>query len=367
MKPIGLYIHVPFCCKKCPYCDFYSLNNDEDMMDKYTESICEDATFWSNKLRRKADTLYFGGGTPNLLGSKRLYKIISVLKEKFCVDDNSEITIEVNPESYNSFKIENLIDIGVNRLSIGMQSINNLELDKLGRRHRAEDVIKVINSARNSGINNISLDIMLGISGQNKNSLKETINFCISNEVEHISAYILKIEKGTLYYKNKKELTLPNDDEVSSLYLYTCNELRSHGFIQYEISNFACQGKESKHNLKYWKCEEYLGLGPSAHSFINGKRFYYSSDLTEYIDSKKVLYDGEGGSEEEYIMLNLRLSHGINYVEFKNRFGYELPSKYYDKAKKYQKYNMVNITEDSIFLTCKGFLLSNRLISDIIY
>ncbi len=367
MKPIGLYVHIPFCYKKCPYCDFYSLCNNEDIMDKYTESICKDAAFWSNKLRRKADTLYLGGGTPNLLGSERLYKIISILKEKFCIDDNSEITIEVNPESYNSFKIENLINIGVNRISIGMQSINKIELEKLERRHSVEDITKTIRIARGSGIKNISLDIMLGISEQTKNSLKETINFCVSNQVDHISAYILKIEKGTLYYKNKKELTLPDEDEVSSLYLYTCDELRRHGFIQYEISNFARQGKESKHNLKYWKCEEYLGLGPSAHSFINGKRFYYSSNLNEYIKSKKILHDAEGGSEEEYIMLNLRLSNGINYVEFKNRFGYEFPSKYYDKAQKYQKYNIINITDNSISLTPQGFLLSNKLISDIIY
>lgn len=259
MKNLGLYLHIPFCDGKCPYCDFYSIKNDKKTIDEYVANLNKKILSYKDK-NFIADTVYFGGGTPSLLGTERIISILNTVKQGFG-DVSSETTLEVNPDSASLLDFEMLKFYGVNRISVGLQSANENELRSLGRKHTALDAAKTVDEVRKSGIKNISLDLMIGISGQTLNSLENSINFCANLDVSHISAYILKIEEGTAYYKNKNNLILPDEDTVCDFYEYMVKKLSSCGFNQYEISNFAKAGQESKHNLKYWNCEEYLGIG----------------------------------------------------------------------------------------------------------
>lgn len=367
MKKLGLYLHIPFCDGKCNYCDFYSQKASDNTMDIYVESVInhieQQSRYFSNY---SIDTIYFGGGTPSLLGEKRLIKILDSLNANFSLD-NPEITLEVNPTKAKVLDFKALKVSGFNRLSIGTQSANDNELKILGRRHSLSDIKSTINNAKLGGFNNISLDLMLAIPEQTTESLQRSINFCAEQEVDHISAYLLKIEKGTPFYNKKSSLNLPNEDRASELYLQTINELRKIGFNQYEISNFSKPNMESKHNLKYWNCNEYLGIGPSAHSFINKKRFYYKSSLSSFINGDSPIIDEENAEIiEEYSMLQLRLTHGICENDFKDKLGIPIPEKFSQNAKLLKNTGLVNVTADSISLTPKGFLVSNELISRII-
>ncbi|MDO4364772.1 MAG: radical SAM family heme chaperone HemW, partial [Clostridia bacterium] len=270
MDNIGLYLHIPFCKTKCPYCDFYSMRGDVSDKDMYTISLVESMENWTDKLERKADTLYLGGGTPSILGGENIAMLTRRAKNLFGVD--GEITVECNPSAVEEDFFEAVADAGVNRISLGVQSVIESERKKLGRFSDREIIEKRIEQCKTAGIKNISLDVMLGVQEQTMKSFDETLDFCIASGATHISAYMLKIEEGTPYYKKKDSLNLPNDDEVADMYLAMSEKLRASGFEHYEISNFARPGFEGKHNLKYWNCEEYLGLGPSAHSFIDGKK-----------------------------------------------------------------------------------------------
>lgn len=365
MKDIGLYIHIPFCKSKCPYCDFYSMRSDAVGYDDYTACVIESLESWSDKLSRKADTLYLGGGTPSLVGGKNIAFIVRRAKELFDVD--GEITVECNPSAVEDDFFETVAKAGVNRISLGMQSAVDAERRKLGRMADRDKVLKCINDARNAGIKNITLDVMLGVPDQTTESLKETINFCIETGVPHISAYMLKLEEGTYYYNNAQKLNLPDEDTTADMYNLLADELEKNGFTHYEISNFAKEGFEGKHNLKYWNTEEYLGIGPSAHSFINGKRFFYPRDMEHFRLGKDPLDDGSGGDEEEYVMLRLRLKKGIVFSEFSKRYGKELSSEIIKKAKLFEKQGLIRVTDESISLTRAGFLLSNTIISELIY
>ena len=367
-KNLGLYIHIPFCLSKCAYCDFYSLPIDGELSKAYTNKILGELNRWGGILKcPPADTLYFGGGTPTLLNSEQIIAIINKSKELFSLK-NAEITLEANPT-------ENLLEYfcavasaGVNRLSIGLQSANENELKLLSRRHTANDVIRCVDDARSAGIKNISLDIMLGIPGQTKQSLKKTIDFALSREPWHISAYLLSVEKGTLLYKNRDSLNIPNDDEAGELYLYATELLKSAGFERYEISNFAKDGNISKHNTKYWQGDDYLGLGPAAHSFVNGKRFYYNRDINAYLSGPVETPDGEGGTAEETLMLKLRLTSGLDLTEFKNDFSGEITeniiNRILKKAGFFKNCGLVIIKNNKISLTDEGALVSNAIITE---
>lgn len=338
-----------------------------DLINMYTDVVCKNLKSYSKISKHSFDTVYFGGGTPSLLGSLNLIKIMNTIKDNFEFSAK-EVTIEINPKIPDVLDLQSLKENGFNRISIGVQSGVDEELKALGRQHSVKDVEKTIKLAKEAGFSNISIDLMLSIPNQTLNSLKESINFCILQNVQHISAYMLKIEEGTLFYKHKEKLNLKNDDETAILYLSLISELKNSGFKQYEISNFAKGSYQSKHNLKYWQCEEYLGIGPSAHSFVKGKRFFCAKSLKDFFNEKiKVIDDGPGGTEKEYIMLNLRLSKGINKKTFKSRFGYNLPNYYFEKAKRYQKYGLTLVDEENIKFTARGFLVSNQLISKILY
>ncbi|HCT16306.1 MAG TPA: coproporphyrinogen III oxidase [Ruminococcaceae bacterium] len=364
MNNIGLYLHIPFCKTKCPYCDFYSMRSDESDRDMYTISLVESMENWSDKLGRKADTLYFGGGTPSILGGKNIAMLTRRAKNLFGAD--GEITVECNPSAVEEDFFETVADAGVNRISLGVQSVIEKERKKLGRLSDRKLIEKRVEQCRTAGINNISLDVMLGVQDQTMKSLSETLDFCADSGAAHISAYMLKIEEGTQYYRKKDSLNLPDEDTVADMYLAMSERLRANGFEHYEISNFTRPGFEGKHNLKYWNCEEYLGLGPSAHSFIDGKRFFYPRDIEYFKDGGEPISDGNGGDEEEYIMLRLRLKDGIIFEDFEKKFGKSFSRDIIKKAEKFIKNSLMKCNEKSMALTEKGFLLSNSIIADLI-
>lgn len=364
---IGIYIHIPFCNKKCPYCSFYSVNSDYYTMNQYVYKLCNVIRMWSEKLNDKfVDTIYFGGGTPNLIGHDNIIRIINAIQENF-KHNQLEISIEINPCSYKNMDFKLLKEEGLNRISIGAQSINDNELLLLGRSHTSDDIKKCLYTLKSSGINNVSIDVMLGIQEQNLESLKKSLNFCADNNVNHISIYMLKIEEGTPYYNMRKNLRVPCEDEEINMYLQANKILENVGYAQYEISNFCRKNKKCYHNLKYWNLDEYLGIGPSAHSFIDNKRFYYNNSITNFINSPQVIPELCENLEQEYIMLRLRLNEGLVYKKFEEKFGYSIPEIYIFKAQKYLKTEFLVLDKSSIRLTPKGFLVSNKIISDIIY
>ncbi|MFI3326911.1 MAG: radical SAM family heme chaperone HemW [Clostridia bacterium] len=350
---IGLYIHFPFCEKKCPYCDFYSLVYDEEIANAYVFELCKRLES-TNEL---VDTVYFGGGTPSLLKPKQIEQILSKINKS----NDCEITLEANPHSaflnwdYNP---------GINRLSMGLQSANENELAKLGRIHTPLDVVNAVNLARSLNIDNISLDLMLGIPSMTFESLEKSIEFCANLNVNHISCYILKIEQGTPFYKNIDSLCLPDEDIVSDMYLFMTQKLESLGYNQYEISNFAKKGFESRHNLKYWNCEEYLALGPSAHLYKDGKRMFFPRDLDRFLKGNAPTFDSYGGDFEEFAMLKLRLSKGLSKNDCE-KYPKEKFEALIKKAKTLPK-NLITCENDSIKLTKEGFLLSNTILSRIL-
>ncbi len=364
-KNIGLYLHVPFCDGKCPYCDFYSVRGSEERMEQYTNSILEKIKYYGSRLNRRADTLYFGGGTPNLLGADRLASILAAARESFGLE-NAEITLEVNPNGDLREFFKTIRAAGANRLSIGLQSANGEELSLLGRRHTAAQAGQAVRDARNAGFENITLDLMLAIQRQTRESLLRSIDFIADAGVPHVSAYLLKIEPHTVYHQKRAQLCVPDDDEAGESYLFACEELEKRGFKQYEISNFAKPGFESRHNLKYWHCEEYLGLGPAAHSFLDGKRFYFERSIGSFLNGGAPVEDGEGGGFEEYAMLALRLKEGLSDAACRERFGHDLPQSVKKAAKQYEKYGLTVCGETGFHFTCAGFLVSNTLISEIL-
>lgn len=366
MKELGLYLHIPFCRSKCPYCDFYSLTcKNEEIKDAYCAALQQKMMSSNSALQRKADTLYIGGGTPSVLGSKRLVSLVNTAKSEFLTDD-AEITVECNPYCLEKDFFKKIALSGVNRISMGMQSAVDGERRILGRLADINTIENAIKSAREAGIGNISLDVMLGIPKQTEKALAKTLDFCISSGVRHISAYILKLEENTPFYKNREKLELPDDDMTADLYLQMCETLTDGGFEQYEISNFARAGYESRHNLKYWHCEEYLGLGAAAHSFIDGRRFYYKRDLDGFINGMPPVPDGDGGDFTEYAMLALRLTEGLCESKVTARFGYKIPEIMREKAGVFADNGYMESDENGLRLTRKGFLLSNSILAEIL-
>ena len=367
----GIYIHIPFCKSKCPYCDFYSYRCKDEEMSRYVDALLNEINTLSRvsefiKEPFKADTLYLGGGTPSVLSGEELFTIITTAREKFRISDDAEITVECNPNSDIETILPYLLKAGVNRISLGLQSAVDKERKTLGRQSDKNRVNEVIELLKSNGINNISLDVMLGIPYQTKESLKETLDFVIESGVPHISAYMLKIEEGTHFYKNFDRYDFPDEDKTIEFYNQCVDALETAGFVHYEISNFAKEGFESKHNTKYWELENYLGLGPGAHSYIDGKRFYFESDTEGFINGKNAVFDDLGGSSEEYIMLKLRLKKGLSLLKLQDLYG-EIPlKKIKEKAPFLKEQGLVEFDGERISLTRKGYLLSNSVICELI-
>lgn len=360
MKPLGIYIHVPFCGKKCPYCDFYSCSYSRKKAEEYIVAVIKHI---ENFESADADTIYFGGGTPSLIPEEFIEKILNAVSHKFNLEENPEITLEVNPCTVNKEKLLHYRSMGINRLSIGVQSINNGELLFLGRNHTAEKAKEIICMAYAAGFKNISADLMTGIPGQTIESLYNSIDMLSELPIVHISNYILKIEENTPFNNSRIINQMPDDDTVSDMYLNMVQRLSENGFKQYEISNFSKEGFESRHNLKYWNCEEYIGFGPMAHSFYDGKRYFNAESLDRYIDSplEKTITDNNPGEDDEKIMLGLRLVKGIRLSDFPARKDY-----IYKKANLLKESGLVCFDGENLSLTPKGFLLSNSVISELI-
>lgn len=360
----GIYIHIPFCKSKCPYCDFYSFKPENSEKDSYRNAVLSCLLSYKDTIKDDIDTVYFGGGTPSFFGGKRIKAVLDCIKADYNLKD-AEITVECNPSSVDESLVLSLKQAGVNRISMGMQSAVDNERKALGRLSDRNQVAEAVKLFKIHGIDNISLDLMLGIPYQTKESLKESLDFIISQQVKHISAYMMKIEEDTPFYN--MELQLPDEDNVCELYLFAVNYLKEKGFNQYEISNFSLEGFESRHNLRYWKSEDYLGIGPSAHSFIKGKRFYYPRDFKAFIQNPQPISDGEGGDEEEYIMLSLRLSQGLTKKGFYDRFKKDIPEEIIQRAKQFEEAGLLKITQEGISLNERGFLLSNSIITKLLW
>jgi oxygen-independent coproporphyrinogen-3 oxidase len=367
-KKLGIYIHVPFCAQgKCPYCDFYSLRVTNELKEKYIAAVQKNISGYTLQAAdRVVDTVYFGGGTPALLG-EGLARLLYSVQENFVVTPDAEITFEANPAGIGHDTLKVLHQAGFNRLSLGMQSAVPEELAALGRQHTPQDVVRAVEDARKVGFGNISLDLMLCVPGQTRKTLLDSVDFAARLSPQHISAYLLKIEKGTHYYDIKETLNLPDDDEQAEMYLVACEALEARGYKQYEISNFASLGFESRHNLKYWDCGEYLGFGPAAHSFFDGGRFYYSRCLDGYIKGEPPVLDGDGGKLEEYIMLRLRLNEGINEVELLRRYGADFSIFDKEKIAALERAELLEIKGGRLALTRKGFLVSNSVITELLF
>lgn len=364
-KTIGLYIHIPFCAQKCFYCDFYSLPPDVETLRAYAAALMEVARPFSGM---EVDTVYFGGGTPTLPGAEWLCGILTGMKEIFSLSADCEITLEANPETVGLEQLKTLRKGGFNRISFGLQTMEDQTLALLGRRHSAEQGRQAVLLAAQAGFDNISADIMLGLPKQDSGAALRSVRQIAALPLQHISAYLLKIEPGTLFGQQKECLHLPGEEEIADLYEHTVALLAESGYVQYEISNFARAGYPSRHNLKYWNLEEYLGLGPAAHSFLDGQRFFYPRSLSGFLaDPHQRQSDGPGGGAEEYIAMSLRMTEGFNFNQYQTLYGGSGLPQMKKLAEKWQQSGLCHFDAERLWLTPKGFLVSNSIIAEMLY
>lgn len=364
MNTLGIYIHVPFCGKKCGYCDFYSVCYTKKQAELYVGAVLRNLRHYAEK-SRSVDTIYFGGGTPSLLMAEQLAEIMAEIKISFDLDENAEITLEANPNTLTPEKLLGLRKAGINRLSIGVQSMWVDELKLLGRTHSAECAERAVLNAAEAGFSNISCDLMIALPNQTPESLRYSVERLAALPIEHISAYILKIEEGTPFDCDDIRRSLPDEDSAAELYLLMAELLREKDFEQYEVSNFAKAGFESRHNCRYWKCMDYLGIGPAAHSCHGGKRFAVPADIETFISSPvqpvEITDDAPCGFEE-FAMLRLRLAEGLRLSDVEAHRG-EIEK----KIPPLLKAGYVRFDGETVALTPRGFLVSNSVIERLIF
>jgi len=372
-KSIGLYIHIPFCQSKCPYCDFYSTAGKADYK-RYIDAVLLHLEDYSECLKnRVVDTIYIGGGTPSVLPKGLICDLVDSIYDYLDVAPDAEVTLEANPATLNPSALKKLWKLGVGRLSMGLQSAVDEELKTLGRIHTYAQFEQNFHAARDAGFDNISVDLMYGIPGQTAESLRYSLETLVNLGPEHISLYGLKIEPNTPFGQ-MEDLVLPDEDEQVDMYLDSIEYLESQGYYQYEISNFARDGRMSRHNLRYWNCEEYLGLGPGAHSYLNGTRFSFVRDTMLYIDAMEDLSKPLNIIDEkyeispderigEYVMLRLRLVEGIDTREFSNLFGVDFDSLYGQYLPAYIDGGFMVKTPTGYALTPVGMCVSNEILS----
>ena len=380
---LGIYVHVPFCMSKCPYCDFYSVvTRDEDIKERFTERLVreiKERSAYRTPYRSGPDTLYFGGGTPALLSTGQLCRIMDSVKDVFGPENLREITIEVNPGSTDLKKLKELKEAGFNRLSIGAQSFDDQVLRRLGRTHKSGDCFRVMEDARQAGFDNISLDLMFGIDGQSMEIWEKSLRTAMDLKPEHLSLYSLEFQEGTVFTRLLKEGKIRETDpeEDRKMYETAHEELLKAGYEHYEISNFAREGLRSMHNMKYWSLQEYLGFGPGAHSYVRsdetglGRRSYNRPDLKAYLEGEdiRVLSDPNDISDDaqEYMITALRLSDGVQKEDFRDLFGVGIWDFFGDIARlQFESFVQTGHAvedEERIALTLKGFNVSNRILS----
>lgn len=385
----GVYIHVPFCKSKCPYCDFYSvLLRDKEIKEKYTDAAVKEIRSFKRYfqddsehafIKQEPDSIYFGGGTPSLLEPIRIKEIIKACDDTFGRADDREVTLEANPGTVDADSLKGFKAMGVNRLSLGVQSFDDGVLKKLGRIHKTADSVKAFEDARLAGFENISIDLIFGIEGQTMESWEDSIRMALELDPEHISLYSLEFMEGTVFTRmlmeGRMKETDPEDDR--KMYERAVEVLTEAGYVHYEISNFAKPGYESRHNLKYWDLDDYAGFGPGAHSYMTddetgyGQRFYHAGDLEGYLkDPLAVTFmepNGYADDMQEFTITALRRSSGISKSEFEERFGQDFWGFYGDLArlqfKSFVDTGHAVEDEDNIRLTLKGFNVSNQILS----
>lgn len=364
--PSGIYIHIPFCRKKCPYCDFYSVVSDSDTIHKYVLSLVRNISSFESD-NAIVDTVYFGGGTPSLVEPSDISLILDAVKRSFLLSEDPEITLEANPCTVDLDRLSAYRKAGINRISFGVQSANDNELSSLGRLHDFSLAEQAVLSAQTAGFSNISCDLMIGTPNQTLESLKASIRRLASLQIQHISAYMLKIEEGTAFDCDSVRRSVADDDTVSDMYLSMCRELESLDYNQYEISNFSLSGYESRHNLKYWHLDDYIGFGTAAHSLWKGKRFYVPSDLKKYLSEDIqpiVIEDDSPDPLEEYIMLSLRLAEGLSLSKVDELGGNS--QAVVKTAEQFISSGLARLSNGRLFFTPEGFLVSNEMILKII-
>lgn len=364
MNPGVLYIHIPFCIRKCIYCDFLSVTYDESYANEYVDALCRELVL-KKKSAGVLKTIYIGGGTPSILPEESFNQLFRSIRNNFEFSSEIEITAEANPGTINESKINTLLSIGINRISIGVQSFNDNELKTLGRIHSSEEAVKSIEMIKKAGINNFSIDLMYGIPGQSMDSWKDTLSRAVGFSPKHISSYELTPEKGTPLYKMIGVIKMPDEELVLEMYNFAIAYLAHRGYEHYEISNFALQGFRCIHNMNYWNRGEYIGAGAGAHSFINGVRSKNTGDIKKYIETinNGVIPETESmrlthtDEIKEFIFLGLRKTEGISISNAK-KLGMNIP----DSCKELIDEEYLGVSGDYLRLTRKGIVISNTVI-----
>ncbi len=378
-KELGIYIHIPFCKQKCYYCDFVSFSNKEGYIEKYVETVKREIDSYDSS-NYNITTIYIGGGTPSRIPSEKIQEILEKIKQKISKNqtrwEDIEITIELNPGTVDEEKIKKYKEIGINRLSIGLQSTNNKLLKEIGRIHTFEDFKKTYNLVKKVGFENINVDLMIGLPNQTISDVKDSLNEIIKLNPTHVSVYSLIVEENTKMEKliNNKELQLPDEELERQMYWYVKNTLELNGYNHYEISNFAKKGKESKHNLNCWEQKEYIGLGLAAYSYLNGVRYGNTSNIEEYINVQDFYNRSEleesgirivdevqslEDKRKEYMLLGLRKIEGVSIQKFKEKFVENPIFLFRKELEKLVNEKLITIDGDSIRLTNKGLDLAN--------
>lgn len=374
---VGLYVHIPFCISKCAYCDFCSyVFADMSITEAYVNRLCEEIASYKRQSKVKVNTVFFGGGTPSVLRPELFCRIVDSIKDAFDISALVEFTVEVNPKTLTHEKLDAFIGCGVNRISIGLQSIHENELKKLGRIHDYSDFLETYSLCRECGISNINVDLMYGIPDQTGESFSETLKQVLLLSPEHLSVYSLIVEEGTPLADNIDAYSIPDDDAVCDMYDGCCDLLSANGYSHYEISNYAKEGFECRHNLKYWNADEYIGVGLAAHSYFEGVRYSCDADkdsidlLHSYISGEYSAIKGAVQSKEdeiyEYVMLRLRLSYGVIFDEFFERFGFDFRQGRKAKLEDLAKAGFADYDDKAFRLTERGFFISNAILVDLL-
>ena len=372
MKEIGIYIHIPFCKSKCNYCDFNSFAKKDDCIDNYINAVKQEIEEYAkNNKDILVKTIYIGGGTPSYIKEKYMEELIETIKQNLEIVSNAEITIEANPGTVNKRKLECYYKIGINRLSIGLQSVNDKLLKLLGRIHDFEDFLETVRLANTVGFSNINADCMIWLPNQNIYDVEETLNVLIDLKLTHISVYSLIVEPNTTLENkiNSGELKLPDEEIERYMYWFAKRKLEENGYLHYEISNFARPLYRSKHNLDCWNQKEYKGFGVSASSYENGVRYTNIADINKYIkniEEKKLkenyIIEEKQDREammKEYMLLGLRKITGVNITEFRRKFGTTPLYKYNKELTKLVREGLIEANEYSIRVSKKGLDLAN--------
>ena len=372
--PLGIYIHIPFCRSKCEYCDFYSIpGKHEELYADYTDAVCRHIKETGPLApKHRVDTIYFGGGTPSYFGAEGLATILTAVRKHFDVAPDAEITFEANPDSVNDKLLQRLRAEGFNRASLGIQCDDDKILQALGRPHTYEQAVAAFRKLRKAGFDNVSVDLMYGLPQQSPFTWRDTLRNVLSLRPEHVSCYGLKVEEGTPLYEYQNSIFLPSDDTQVDMYLAACEVLEECGYRQYEISNFSRRGKISKHNMKYWMGQEYIGFGPNASSDFGGKYFTMVGDLHAYIEG--IRKGGQVISEVmdapvreragDYLMLRLRTVHGIAAQEYERRYLLSF-APLQEELERCRARGQAVFEDGRWHLTPRGMMVSNSIISDL--